>query len=130
MMLTTLPVIAEDIVERSIAWAEHELYLREELWPVDKGNLVERMEQAMRRALKKHEALTKKQLMDASNVHRAGSGGMETFDRAFKAMLRHCLVVLGKRTKEPRNLGWMNNRIAVESLSRVDSGRCLLDSTI
>ena len=105
MMLTTLPVIAEDIVERSIAWAEHELYLREELWPVDKGNLVERMEQAMRRALKKHEALTKKQLMDASNVHRAGSGGMETFDRAFKAMLRHCLVVLGKTHKGTEKFG-------------------------
>ena len=102
---TVVPVITADMVERSVAWAEHELYLREELWPVDKGNLVERMEQAMRRMLKKHEALTKKQLMDSCNVYRAGSGGMETFDRAFKGMVKHCLVVLGKTSKGTEKYG-------------------------
>jgi hypothetical protein len=63
------------------------------------------MEQAMRRMLKKHEALTKKQLMDSCNVYRAGSGGMETFDRAFKGMVKHCLVVLGKTSKGTEKYG-------------------------
>jgi hypothetical protein len=104
-METVLPTITAEMVERSIVWAKHELYLREELWPVDKGNLVERMEQCMRRGLKKHEAMTKKQLMDSCNVHRAGSGGVETFDRAFKGMLKHCLVVLGKTSKGTEKYG-------------------------
>jgi hypothetical protein len=99
------PLITADMVERSVIWAEHELYLREELWPIDKGNLVERMEQSMRKALKKHEALTKSQLMTACNVFRAGSGGMETFDRAFKAMLRGALVVIGKTSKGTEKFG-------------------------
>jgi Bifunctional DNA primase/polymerase, N-terminal/Protein of unknown function (DUF3987) len=104
-METVMPLITAHMVERSIAWAEHELYLREELWPVDKGNLVERMEQCMRKGLKRHEAMTKNQLMQSCNVHRAGSGGVETFDRAFKGMLRHCLVVLGKTSKGTEKYG-------------------------
>ena len=105
-METVMPTITAEMVERSIAWAEHELYLREELWPVDKGNLVERMEQAMRRALVKHEALTKKQLMDACNVYRAGSGGMETFLRAWKSMFGGgALIVLGKTSKGTEKFG-------------------------
>jgi len=100
------PGITADMVTRSIAWAEHELYLREELWPVDKGNLVERMEQGMRKALKKHEALTKRQLMDACNAYRAGSGGMETFLRAWKSMLGSgALIVLGKTHKGTEKFG-------------------------
>jgi len=59
----------------------------------------------MRRSLKKHEAMTKKQLMDCCNVYRAGSGGIETFDRAFKGMLRHTLVVLGKTSKGTEKFG-------------------------
>jgi hypothetical protein len=99
-------VITADLVKRSIAWAEFEIYLRDELWPVDKGNLVERMEQCMRRALKKHEHLTKKQLQDACNVHRAGSGGMTTFNLAWAAVLRGDMIeVVGKTHKGTEKFG-------------------------
>jgi hypothetical protein len=98
--------ITEEKVSRAIAWAEHEIYLREELYPVDDGNLVERMEQSMRRSLRKHEFLTKKQLQDACNVHRAGSGGMDTFNRSWKAMLMGgVIVVVGKTHKGTEKFG-------------------------
>lgn len=99
-------VITLDSVERSIAWAKHEMYLREELWPVDRGNLVERMEQCMRRALRKHEHLTKRKIQDSCNVHRAGSGGMDTFNRAWTGMLKGGgLVVVGRTHKGTEKFG-------------------------
>lgn len=92
--------ITADKVARAIAWAEHELYLREEIWPIDDGNLIERMEQAMRRSLGRHEHLTQAKLQDACNVHRAGSGGMDTFNRAWAAMLKgNAIVKVGKTHK-------------------------------
>jgi hypothetical protein len=98
--------ITADMVKRSIAWATFEIYLREELWPVDKGNLTERMEQCMRRALKKHEHLTKTQLQAACNVHRAGSGGMTTFNMAWAAVLRGgMLEVVGRTHKGTEKFG-------------------------
>jgi hypothetical protein len=98
--------ITADMVKRSIAWAEYEIYLRDELWPVDKGNLVERMEQSMRRALKKHEHLTKMQLQDACNVHRAGSGGMTTFNMAWSAVLKGGMIeVVGRTHKGTEKFG-------------------------
>lgn len=99
-------VITADMVKRSVAWAEYEIYLREELWPVDKGNLVERMEQCIRRALKKHEHLTKKQMQDACNVHRAGSGGMTTFNMAWSAVLKGGMIeVVGRTHKGTEKFG-------------------------
>jgi len=97
---TTPAVITADNVERAIAWATYELYLRQELWPVDKGNLIERMEQSMRRALKKNETLTKSALQSSCNVFRAGSGGMDTFNRAWGALLKgNAIRVVGKTHK-------------------------------
>lgn len=99
-------VITADMVQRSIIWAEYELYLREELWPVDQGNQVERMEQSMRRSLKKHHALTKTQLKDACNVHRAGSGGIGTFNMSWSGMLKgEEIVVVGKTHKGTEKFG-------------------------
>ena len=93
--------ITEDMVRRSILWAKHEFYLRQELWPVDKGNLIERMEQSMRRALKKHENLTKRDLQTSCNVFRAGSGGMETFNRAWAALLKgDAIRVVGRTSRK------------------------------
>ena len=92
--------ITGDMLERSIAWASHQLYLRQQLWPVDKGNLVERMEQGIIRALKKNETLSKSALQSACNVFRAGSGGMDTFNRAWAALTRgNAVKVLGKTHK-------------------------------
>jgi hypothetical protein len=98
--------ITAEMVARSVAWAEYELYLRDELWPVDKGDKVERMEQNMRKALKKHHALTKTQLKDACNVHRAGSGGIMTFNMAWTGMLKgEEIVVVGKTSRGSEKFG-------------------------
>ena len=97
---TVQPVITADNVDRAVAWAMYELYLRQELWPVDKGNLIERMEQSMVRALKKNETLTKAALQSSCNVFRAGSGGMDTFNRAWGALLKgNAIRVVGKTHK-------------------------------
>lgn len=82
----TPDVITADATKRSITWATHELYLRDELWAVDAGGLVERMELAMKKRLKKAGKATKAQLRYVCNVNRAGSGGEETFRRAWQAV--------------------------------------------
>ena len=82
----TPDVITADATNRSITWATHELYLRDELWAVDSGGLVERMELAMKKRLKKAGKATKAQLRKFCHVNRAGSGGEETFRRAWQAV--------------------------------------------
>lgn len=82
----TPDVITADATGRSITWATHELYLRDELWAVDSGGLVERMELAMKKRLKKAGKATKAHLRQFCHVNRAGSGGEETFRRAWQAV--------------------------------------------
>ena len=92
--------ITAEMVTRSITWATYELYLRGEVWPIDQGAQTERMEQAMRRALKKHHALTKTQLQSACHTHRGGSGGVVTFNLAWAAMLKGDVIVEVGRTSD------------------------------
>ena len=96
-------VIDAQMMQRGIDWATHQLYLRQELWPVDLGSIVERMEQNIRKSLKRNKKSTKAGLQTDCNVFKAGSGGMETFQRAFKALLQGgALSVVGlthKRTE-------------------------------
>ena len=80
-------VITEDVMRRSILWAKYQIYLRTEFWPVDLGSIIERMEQNIRKVLKRHKKLTKSNIQTLCNVFHAGSGGMDTFNRAFKALL-------------------------------------------
>ena len=87
-------------------WAKHELYLREELWPVDRGNIVTRMEATMIRALEKHEHLTKTEMQRFCNVKRSESGGVGTFNMAWKNLLQgDVLVVVGKTHKGTEKMG-------------------------
>ena len=96
-------IIDEQMMARGIFWAKHQLYLRTELWPVDLGSIVERMEQNIRKSLKRNKKATKANLQTDCNVYKAGSGGMETFLRAFKALMQGgALTVVGhthKRTE-------------------------------
>jgi hypothetical protein len=82
-------VITKDVADWAAVWTRYQLHLRIVYWPIDAGNDVERMCSAMRalltRAHPKGVSLTK--LKDASNVYRAGSGGVEAFGRAYRAML-------------------------------------------
>lgn len=99
-------IITKEKTERSIAWAKHQLYLREELWPVDRGSVVTRMEATIIRALEKHEHLTKMDLQRFCNVKRAESGGVGTFNMAWKNMLQGgCVEVVGKTHKGTEKFG-------------------------
>jgi hypothetical protein len=87
-------MITAEATQRSITWAKHELYLRRELWAMDQGNSVEKMEQAMKKALMWREDdppnfvrnLSRARLKDVCHVHRPGSGGEEAFLRAWKSV--------------------------------------------
>lgn len=98
--------ITVDKVQRAIAWAKHQVELREELWPVDKGNIVTRMEMTIIRALEKWEHLTKNELQKFCNVKRAESGGVGTFNVAWKNILTgDVVVVVGKTHKGTEKYG-------------------------
>ena len=92
--------ITQDMVNRSVLWAKRQFELRSILWPVDKGNPTERMEQGIRRALKNHKYLTKRQINKLCHVGRSGSGGAVSFNQAWTAMLRDEIGVLGKSGKK------------------------------
>lgn len=98
--------ITPDKVKRAVEWAKHELYLREELWPVDRGGVVTRMESSIIRALEKHEHLTKIELQRFCNVKRSESGGVGTFNMAWKNMLQGDVVeVVGRTHKNTEKYG-------------------------
>jgi hypothetical protein len=82
-------VITKEIAEWAAQWARYQLHLRIALWPVDAGSDVERMCSLMRALLQRAnpKAVSLKQLKDACNVYRQGSGGIEAFGRAYRAMI-------------------------------------------
>jgi hypothetical protein len=99
-------VITAEMANRSVSWAKHELYLREELWPVDRGNVNGRMEAAIIRALEKHEHLTKIELQRLCNVKRAESGGVGAFVQAWRNLLQGDVVeVVGRTHKNTEKFG-------------------------
>jgi hypothetical protein len=103
---TILPSITDEMAKRSVEWAKHELYLREELWPVDRGTVTTRMEASIIRALEKHEHLTKMELQRFCNVKRSESGGVGTFVQAWKNMLQGDVVeVVGRTHKNTEKYG-------------------------
>jgi hypothetical protein len=77
--------ITVEAVDRSIAWAEHQLKLRLGQWTADSGRPVEALIQTVLRRLEKGPA-TEVQLKDATHVYRDGSH--ETFNRAIAALVR------------------------------------------
>jgi hypothetical protein len=90
-------VITVAMVERSIAWGEHQLKLRLALWPPDANDKIEAMTKSLLSRLKKG-AATANDLRRAANVNRDGSH--ETFSRAMTALKRSgALIVLGKNRK-------------------------------
>lgn len=79
--------ITKTLVEKSWAWAKHQLMLREELWPVDQGGAVEKFEKRIITAIMKHGPLTKAGLQKFSNASHA-DGGFEAWNRAWTNLLR------------------------------------------
>jgi hypothetical protein len=82
-------VITQEIAEWASQWTRYQLHLRIALWPIDAGSDVERMCSLIRALLQRAnpKAVSLKQLKDACNVYRQGSGGIEAFGRAYRAMI-------------------------------------------
>ena len=97
--------ITSTMMDRGIAWARHQLEIRQVLWPEDAGNPVERMERKildvlhkrLEKVLKDHPdlnihtativaGLSDRDLTKLCNVDREGSGGRETYRRAINAL--------------------------------------------
>ena len=105
---TSEPRITLDAVNRSIAWAEHQLKLRLGQWTADSGNRIEAMIQTILRRLQKGPG-TEVQLKNAVNVYRDGSH--ETFSRAMNAL---------HRTSEIRPVGQTHKRTTIFALVKED----------
>jgi hypothetical protein len=91
--------ITTDKVDRAIAWTEHQLVLRKELWPEDAGSPVERMERRIRATLIKQGELTDRDLMKACHTEREGSGGSAIYVYARNAMLAAKVIEKSSLTK-------------------------------
>lgn len=92
--------ITKTLVEKSWAWAKHQLMLREELWPVDNGGSVEKFEKRIISAITKHGPLTKAGLQKFSNADK-GEGGFGAWNLAWKSLLQADKLVVMK-TKSDR----------------------------
>jgi hypothetical protein len=89
--------ITLEMVERSVAWGEHQLALRVAFWPSDAKNEIAAMTQVLLARLRKGSA-------SANDLRRAGSvdrdGSHEIFNRALAALTRsRKVVVVGKNRK-------------------------------
>jgi hypothetical protein len=97
--------ITSDMMERGIAWARHQLEIRQALWPEDAGNPVEQIERKVievlrkrlekvlrenpgldRRAALQAAGLSDRDLIKACHIERENSGGREAYYRAIKAL--------------------------------------------
>jgi hypothetical protein len=84
-------------VQKSIDWTQHQLELRNELWPEDAGGPVERAEQRIVKTLATKGTLSLTRLIDFCHVRRPGSGGFEAFNRALKSLtLGQVIRMIGK----------------------------------
>jgi hypothetical protein len=91
------PQITLEMVERSVAWGEHQLALRVAFWPSDAKNEIAAMTQVLLGRLRKGSA-SANDLRRAGNVDREGSH--ETFNRALCALTRsRKVIVVGKNSK-------------------------------
>ena len=89
--------ITLEMVERSVAWGQHQLALRLAFWPSDAKNEIAAMTQVLLGRLRKGSA-------SANDLRRAGSvdrdGSHETFNRALGALTRsRKAVIVGKNSK-------------------------------
>lgn len=81
-------VVTVEKVERSMAWADHQLRSRQILWPDDFSvNKDERMENNLRKAYEKYRELTHAQAKRLCHTTRPGTGGDQAYNRAHKALL-------------------------------------------
>jgi hypothetical protein len=84
--------ITEALVNKSWAWAKHQLMLCEELWPVDNGGPVEKFEKRIISSILKKGPLTLAGVQKFSNADK-GEGGFDSWNRAWRNLLMATKVV-------------------------------------
>ena len=93
VIFTPARQITETLVNKSWAWAKHQLMLCEELWPVDNGGPVEKFEKRIIAAITKKGPLTKSGVQKFSNADKS-EGGFDAWNRAWRNLLQAEKVVL------------------------------------
>lgn len=89
-----------EVAHAAIALAERQSLLRDELFPSDAQNVVERFEQKIIAALKKKAPQSERDLVKATNAHRDGSGGVGNFNRALTNLkMAKTVVNAGRNAK-------------------------------
>jgi hypothetical protein len=79
--------VTTDMVRRAIAWTEHQLILRQRLWVIDKGTVVDRMEKSILQCLDKHKEATMHDFAKFAHIgDRLQDGGYETLARAYGSL--------------------------------------------
>jgi len=79
--------ITESIIKKSWVWAQHQLMLCEELWPVDTGGNVEKFEKRIVTSITKKGPLTKAGVQKFSNADKC-DGGFDAWNRAWSNLLQ------------------------------------------
>jgi hypothetical protein len=94
-------MIDEVQVARAAAWVRQQLAARLAIWPIDSGaDKREAMGRLITKALEKHGTLSRREVYQAANVGRPGSGGPTVYDQTMRALLSSGVVaVVGKTRK-------------------------------
>jgi len=79
--------ITAEMARRSVEWSRNQLENRIALFPEDAGSPTEVMERIIVKTVRAKGRASLRELKRACHVDRAGSGGIETFNRALRALL-------------------------------------------
>jgi hypothetical protein len=85
--------ITRELTEKSILWAKHQLLLRQALWPIDRGNDVEKFEKRILKSLREYGPLSKPGIQKMSGAE-TGSGGFNAWNPAWRNIIQSGYVVL------------------------------------
>jgi hypothetical protein len=85
--------ITKEFVIKSIRWAMHQLELRQALWPIDRGNDIEKFEKRILKAFREYGPLSKASLQRLSGAEK-GSGGFNAWNPAWKNIIQSGYVAL------------------------------------
>jgi hypothetical protein len=92
--------ITAAVMKLSIQWCKNQLANRVALWPADTGSQVSIMEQKILEVLGKRGRLAGNNLKKLCHAYRPSSGGLETFNRAIKALLASKDIHICDRTQK------------------------------
>ena len=96
--------ITKELVLKSIEWAKHQLYLRKALWPVDRGDNIEKCEKKILKAIREQGPLTKTGIQMYSGAE-TGAGGFNAWNPAWRNVLQSGYIqILSQKTKKKEDV--------------------------